>query len=129
MTTRTHEPPTMTTEGAELRLGGGPFPPGTAEHVCAMLAALHKKANSPKVLKAQELDEIPDVVVQSAFVLAEDDLAAAEEQFEKRTAVIQAAGGVIPEQDRKVAKAELTIADMYEAANSAGIRFTLQLGE
>ena len=69
----------MEAEGAELGLSGGPFPPGTLDHLRGLLAALHEKAESPpEIGRKQELDRISDVVVRSALELCDEDMAEAE---------------------------------------------------
>ena len=111
---------------AVLGLSGGPFPPGTFEHVRSLLAALYDSVEPPpKVKKVQELKRIKTVVVRSALELCDEDMAEAEAAFQLEEAAIQTTGGMMPEQSQKVADALDGLRCVVEAARCDGIRFVL----
>ncbi len=115
----------MEVEGAELQLSGS-FPPGAFAHLQAMLASMYAEAaKTPKVKERQRLERIPDVVTQSALEMCDQDMAEAEEQFQREESAIEAADGVIAEQERKIADALETLREAIENAEAAGIRFML----
>ena len=121
----THEPRAMEVEGAELQLSGS-FPPGAFAHLQAMLASMYAEAaKTPKVKERQRLERIPDVVTQSALEMCDQDMAEAEEQFQREESAIEAADGVIAEHERKIADALETLREAIENAEAAGIRFML----
>ena len=121
------EPRAMEAEGAELGLSGGPFPPGTFDHLRGLLVALHEKAEAlPEIGRKQELDRISDVVVRSALELCDEDMAEAEAAFQLEEAAIQTTGGMMPEQSQKVADALDGLRCVVEAAQCDGIRFVLE---
>ena len=129
MTPLTYEPRAMDTDGAELRLSGGPFPPGTFDHVAALVKSLYEALEPPPEIKKSQPLSKADVLVQSAFALIEDDMAEAETGFAEREVKIDTADGVIPEQEQKVADAIDGLRDTIEAALSAGVRFVLVEGD
>lgn len=117
----------MEAEGAELGLSGGPFPPGTLDHLRGLLAALHEKAESlPEIGRKQELARISDVVVRSALELCDEDMAEAEAAFQLEEAAIQTSGRMMPEQSLKIAEALAGLRSVVEAAKCDGIRFVLE---
>ncbi len=115
----------MEVEGAELQLSGS-FPPGAFAHLQAMLASMYAEVlMTPKVKERQSLERIPDVVTQSALELCDQDMAEAEEQFQREEAAIEAANGVIAERERKIAEALELLRDVVETAEARGIRFMI----
>ena len=89
-----------------------------------MLASMCPEvARTPKVIERQNLDRIPDVVTQSALELCDQDMAEAEEQFQREESAIEAADGVIADRERKIADALETLREVVETAEARGIRF------
>ena len=110
-----------------MGLSGGPFPPGTLDHLRGLLAALHEKAEVlPEIGRKQELARISDVVVRSALELCDEDMAEAEAAFQLDEAVIQTTGGTMPQQSRKIAEALAGLRSVVVAAKCDGIRFVLE---
>jgi hypothetical protein len=90
----TYEPRAMDTDGAELRLSGGPFPPGAFDHLSGLVESLYDALEPPPEIKKRQPLDKADVLFQSAFALIEDDMADAETGFAAREVKIATAGDI-----------------------------------
>lgn len=75
----------MEGEGVEVEFLGEGFPAGTAEEMGELLAGLlTPPTQRPTTQKSQPIEQIKDVVVQSAYAIVEDEMHEDEAEFAKQ---------------------------------------------
>jgi len=118
-------------EGAELTArASGPMPTGAHEHLSALLrSAYNTRLPKQKRPQPEALYEIVDPVIASAFELADQDLAAVEEEFARR----QEERNAEPVTESKADVAERMLAELAKqirkvarAAERDGVRFVIR---
>ncbi len=119
----------MAAEGAEMELLGEGFPLGAAAEMDTLvqqeLQRLQAMRELPKA-KPQELEQISDAVIKSAFVLVEDDMLEDQSGFAAQAAT--ASANPPPPARRNTAEeaAMQNFRDVLEAAESAGVFIRVQ---
>ncbi|MEZ6139234.1 MAG: hypothetical protein R3B84_01565 [Zavarzinella sp.] len=124
MSELSREPAPMDVEGAELRLHAI-LPPGAAKHLCDLIEALYSQSNTSEITGSQELDVIPDPVIASAFEMADQDLADAEQQFAAEEAKRQQSDQPTDTEDKIYA----AYAILLDIAADPNVKFKLQIEE
>lgn len=119
----------MAAEGAKIQVRGDGFPLGAAAEMDPLvqqeLQRLQTPQEQPKA-KPQELEQIPDAVIASAFVLVEDDML--EDQAEFAAQAASASANPPPPERRSTAEgaAMQNFRDVLEAAERAGVFIRIQ---
>jgi hypothetical protein len=112
-------------EGTELVLhASGDMPKGWAEHLQGLFdhwEGLRKL----KLIRSETSDEVEDVVIQSAMVLAEDRIEELDREFAKREIELQRNPPPADKQELAIAKTIGNLKDVDDSAAELGIRLVV----
>jgi DNA-directed RNA polymerase alpha subunit len=118
-------------EGAELKAhASGPMPPEAHDHLRKLLySAYQARCKRKEPIRAEDVDEITNPVIASAFALADDDLARVEEEFAQREAqqeVPPTSQMLCDESERTIIHLAEQVRDVVREAEAEGVRFVIR---